>query len=160
MNIGTLKRNDNGIYMGRITTITIAATIALREVRSNNDKAPAYDVMALAADRRSWVKVGAVWEYTSNETGEAFLSGRIDDPSLDKPLDLAMFGQEDGSFNVAWKRPQRKRTLPMTAEGELPPLDPVGDETPTGDATATSGDGLGESTAPAPHKKGRDEVPA
>ena len=54
--------------------------------------------MALSADRRSWVKVGALWEYSSNDTGEVFLSGRIDDPSLDKLIDVAMFRQEDGSY--------------------------------------------------------------
>jgi len=158
MNIGTLKRDTNGIFAGRIATITIAATIALREVRSNNDKAPTYDVMALAADRRSWVKIGAVWEYTSNETGEAFLSGRIDDPSLDKPLDIAMFAQEDGSFNVAWRRPQRKRAALTTTDGELPPLEPAGDDAPA-QPGADSGDGLGASTAPAP-RKAKAETPA
>jgi uncharacterized protein (DUF736 family) len=142
MNIGNLKRDANAVYMGRITTLTIAATIALREVRSHNEKAPAYDVMALAADRRSWVKVGAVWEFTSNETGEAFLSGKIDDPSLERPLDLAMFGQEDGSFNVVWRRPQRKRAA-------LPPLEPAVDEDTSSPSSGQSDDGLGESTAPA-----------
>jgi len=158
MNIGTLKRNTDGLFTGRIATITFTATIALSEVRSHNDKAPAYDVMALAADRRSWVKVGAVWEYTSNETGEAFLSGRIDDPSLDKPLDVAIFGQQDGSFNVAWRRPQRKRAALTANEGELPPLEPATDDSPSHPG-ADSGDGLGESTAPAP-RKGKADAPA
>lgn len=147
MNIGNLKRDANAVYMGRITTLTIAATIALREVRSHNEKAPAYDVMALAADRRSWVKVGAVWEFTSNETGEAFLSGKIDDPSLERPLDLAMFGQEDGSFNVVWRRPQRKRAALPPLGGELPPLEPAVDEDTSSPSSGQSDDGLGESTA-------------
>jgi len=125
MNIGTLKANADGVHIGRIVTMAFAATIALREFVSTNERAPAFDVMALSADRRSWVKVGALWEYSSNDTGEVFLSGRVDDPSLDKPIDVAMFRQEDGAYNVAWRRPQRKRTLPgMASEGEeaLPPL--------------------------------------
>lgn len=98
MNIGTLKANSDGVHIGRIVTMAFAATIALREFVSTNERAPAFDVMALSADRRSWVKVGALWEYTSNETGEVFLSGRIDDPSLDKPIDVALFRQNDDSY--------------------------------------------------------------
>ena len=118
MNIGNLKTNEEGIFVGRITTLAFTATVALREFTSNNDKAPAYDVMALSADRRSWVKVGALWQYASNETGEVFLSGRIDDPSLDKPLDIALFNQDDGSYNVAWRRPKAKRSLPTATNDE------------------------------------------
>ena len=159
MNIGTLKAHADGVHIGRIVTMAFAATIALREFVSTNERAPAFDVMALSADRRSWVKVGALWEYTSNETGEVFLSGRIDDPSLEKPIDVALFSQQDGSYNVAWRRPQRKRTLPGVGaegetEGELPPLTANGDAAAaTGQAGASTGDGLGESTAPEPTTK-------
>jgi uncharacterized protein (DUF736 family) len=158
MNIGTLKANADGVHIGRIVTMAFAATIALREFVSTNERAPAFDVMALSADRRSWVKVGALWEYSSNDTGEVFLSGRIDDPSLDKPIDVAMFRQEDGSYNVAWRRAQRKRTLSgMASEGEdtLPPLTATatGGEPEQAGSTSTGSDGLGESTAPSPKTK-------
>ena len=157
MNIGTLKANEDGIHIGRIVTMHFAATVALREVTSTNERAPAFDVMALSADRRSWVKVGALWEYNSTGTGECFLSGRIDDPCLDRPLDVALFRQQDGSYNVAWRRPMRKRTLPtaMAGEDSLPPMPPIdGDDMPAsgGDDPAPGGDGLGESTAPAPRR--------
>ena len=159
MNIGTLKANADGVHIGRIVTMAFAATIALREFVSTNERAPAFDVMALSADRRSWVKVGALWEYSSNDTGEVFLSGRVDDPSLDKPIDVAMFRQEDGAYNVAWRRPQRKRTLPgMASEGEeaLPPLNATatGSE-PEQPGSTVGGDGLGESTAPSPKTKAK-----
>ena len=145
MNIGNLKINEEGIFVGRITTLAFTATVALREFTSNNDKAPAYDVMALSADRRSWVKVGALWEYASNETGEMFLSGRIDDPSLDKPLDISLFNQDDGSYNVAWRRPKAKRSLPTATndESSLPSLPGFGEDS---EEQRPAGDGLGEST--------------
>ena len=157
MNIGTLKANSDGVHIGRIVTMAFAATIALREFVSTNERAPAFDVMALSADRRSWVKVGALWEYTSNETGEVFLSGRIDDPSLDKPIDVALFRQNDDSYNVAWRRPQRKRTLPtMAGSDDLPPLSATSDAADeAGTGPAATGDGLGESTAPAPKAKAK-----
>ena len=163
MNIGSIKKNDQGILIGRVQTMAFGATIALAEVNSSNERAPAYDVLALAADRRSWVKVGAVWEYPSNETGELFLSGRIDDPSLDKPIDVAMFQQEDGSYNVAWRRPQRKRTLPAATadagETDLPPLTATGSQNgPDAGAGNAESDGLGESTAPTPASSSRGKA--
>ena len=158
MNIGNLKSNDDGVIIGRITTMAFSAVVALREVNSSNERAPSHDIMGLSADQRNWVKVGAVWQYASNETGEEFLSGRIDDPSLEKPLDLAMFRQEDGSYNVAWRRPQAKRSVPkaQTDESGLPPMPPAGDSSSADTGTGPvndGGDGLGESTAPAPKAK-------
>ena len=111
MNIGTLKANAEGVHIGRITTLTFSATVALRAFESTNERAPKFDLMALSADRRSWVKIGALWEYSSNETGECFLSGQIDDPSLSAPIPVAMFQQNDGSFNVAWRRSKPKASL-------------------------------------------------
>ena len=159
MNIGNIKSNAEGVLIGRIQTMAFGATVALSAVTSTNERAPAYDVMALASDRRSWVKIGAMWEYHSNDTGETFLSGRIDDPSLEKPIDVAMFRQDDGSYNVAWRRPQRKRSLPASGgEGELPPLNAVSGETGSSgsaDTGKTGGDGLGDSTAPMPKAKAK-----
>ena len=152
MNIGNLKKNEAGIHMGRITTLSIGIFVALSAVTSTNDKAPAYDVMALAADKRSWVKVGALWAFTSNATGEEFLSGRIDDPSMDKPIEVQLFRQDDGSYNVAWRRPVRRANLPSVVGSEadnlpaFPPSDSSGDE--RHGAGEPGGDGLGESTAP------------
>ena len=160
MNIGTLKKNEAGIYMGRITTLSIAVFVALQAVNSTNEKAPAYDVMALAADKRSWVKVGALWAFSSNSTGEEFLSGRIDDPSMDKPIEVQLFRQDDGSYNVAWRRPVRRASLPSITGGgesdELPALPGGDDKDPSGSgASAPTGDGLGESTAPDAKGRGK-----
>ena len=148
MNIGSIKQNDGGIYIGRLSTLAVVMTIALREVRSANPKAPKYEVHALNQASRSWVQVGALFELHSAATGEAFLNGKIDDPSLAQPLYVSAFRQEDGSYNVVWSRPTRKRdvTAAMTAKGEgdgLPPF-PGAD---SGAAADPTGDGLGESTA-------------
>ena len=40
MNIGTLKANADGVHIGRIVTMAFAATIALREFVSTNERAP------------------------------------------------------------------------------------------------------------------------
>ncbi len=144
MNIGSIKKNDDGIFVGRITTLTIAITIALRELHSLNPRAPKYEVMALSQSR-AWVRVGALFELFSTKDGSAFLNGNIEDPSLAVPLYLSAFQQDDGSYNLVWSRPTRRRDLaaemaPKADEG-LPPL-PGADEAP-----AEPQDGLGQSSA-------------
>ena len=125
MNIGSIKQNEAGIFVGKITTLAIAMTIALREVHSVNPKAPKYEVLALSASR-AWVQVGALFELFSNGTGEAFLNGKIEDPSLAAPLYVSAFRQEDGSYNMVWSRPTRRRELPAEmaskSDDSLPPL--------------------------------------
>jgi uncharacterized protein (DUF736 family) len=144
MNIGTIQQNASGTYTGKISTLTVAIVIALRTVQSVNPRAPKFEILALSAARQ-WVQVGALFELSSNSTGETFLNGKIEDPSLDKPLYISAFRQEDGSYNVVWSRPTRRRDAPtdtVAADDGLPPL-------PGADAPAApaGGDGLGESSA-------------
>ena len=46
MNIGSIKQNEAGIFIGRVSTLTVSVTVALREVRSNNPRAPRYEIHA------------------------------------------------------------------------------------------------------------------
>jgi uncharacterized protein (DUF736 family) len=108
-NIGELTKNENGFYMGAIDTLAVSMTLALREVHNPNANAPRYEIHARSAAGR-WVKVGALWEQAGRETGEAFLQGSIDDPSLDRTLYIACFMREDGSYAIAWSRPRRSRS--------------------------------------------------
>jgi hypothetical protein len=79
-----------------------------------------------------------------------------------------MFQQNDGSFNVAWRRSKPKASLDgfgSESEGALPPLTATGDEPASDrsvDSAAATGDGLGESTAPKPaaKTKARESVDA
>jgi uncharacterized protein (DUF736 family) len=114
-NIGELTKNENGFFMGAIDTLAVSMTLALREVHNPNPNAPCYEIHARSAAGR-WVKVGALWEQASRETGEAFLQGSIDDPSLDRTLYIACFMREDGSYAIAWSRLRRSRSeLPAPA---------------------------------------------
>ena len=103
MNIGEI-RNVNDRLTGSIATRTIdLPRIGLRKVESMNPRAPVYEVLALNVARR-WVQVGALWEAASKKTGEVFLAGNIDDPSLPEPLPVALFPSEDGGYTIAWRR--------------------------------------------------------
>jgi hypothetical protein len=77
-----------------------------------------------------------------------FLNGKIEDPSLDKPLYISAFRQDDGSYNIVWSRPNRRRDAPTDtapADDSLPPL-PGADEPAKPNGLAGT-DGLGESSA-------------
>ena len=103
MNIGEI-RNVNDRLTGSIATRTIdLPRIGLRKVESMNPRAPVYEVLALNVARR-WVQVGALWEAASKKTGEVFLAGNVDDPSLPEPLPVALFPSEDGGYTIAWRR--------------------------------------------------------
>jgi uncharacterized protein (DUF736 family) len=116
MNIGEFK-NVDGRLVGSIATRTIdLPRIGLRPVESSNAKAPIYEVVALNVGRR-WVQIGAVWEASANATGELFLQGSLDDPSLPEPLPIALFGTLEEGYRVAWRRPQRRDDFGTSVRG-------------------------------------------
>ncbi len=164
MNIGTITQNASGTYTGKISTLTVAIVIALRTVQSANPRAPKFEILALSAARQ-WVQVGALFELSSNSTGETFLNGKIEDPSLDKPLYISAFRQEDGSYNIVWSRPTRRRDAPtdtVAADDGLPPLPgddaaQAGHSEPEGLGASTAGDDFGgdDAQAPAQGRRGR-----
>ena len=107
MNIGEFKLN-NGRMLGWIATQSIdLPRLGLRPVESSNERAPAFEILALNVGKR-WVQVGALWEATAKKTGEIFYQGSIDDPSLADPFPLALFGSEEEGFRAAWRRPERR----------------------------------------------------
>ena len=154
MNIGEIKKNASGQLIGTVETLTMTRTIGLRPVSSSNARAPKYEIVALN-DQRRWVAVGALFELASNSTGESFYQGKIDDPSMTQPLYIAAFPREDGTMAVAWQRPRRRNSQLGSSEyGEsdmFPADDTGGDER----GTEQAGDGLGDSTATPPAKRGR-----
>lgn len=108
MNIGQFK-SQNGQLVGSIATATIdLARLGLRPVQSTNERAPAFEIVVLNVARR-WVQIGALWELTSNATGEVFYQGKLDDPSLPEPLQISLFGNVEEGYRVVWNRPQPRR---------------------------------------------------
>ncbi len=104
MNIGTFALK-NGQLIGSIATATIdLARLGLRPVESDNEKAPFFEIMLLNVARR-WVQIGALWEATSNTSGEVFYQGRLDDPSLPEPLQIMLWGNDEEGYRVIWNRP-------------------------------------------------------
>ncbi len=108
MNIGSFKL-VNGQLLGSVATLTVdLPRLGLRPVESANEKAPAFEIMALNVARK-WVQIGALWEMTSNSTGEVFYNGRMEDPSLNEPLPVMLFGDDEDGYRMVWNRPQARR---------------------------------------------------
>lgn len=142
MNIGEFNvRNDR--LQGWIATNTIdLPRLGLRPVQSNHERAPVYEIIALNVGNR-WVKLGALWEAVATRTtGEAFLQGSIDDPSLPEPLSIALFGTEQDGFRVAWRRPQRRDDFGPTTRPTRGDYSVEGEGGGFGDSTAGMSGGL------------------
>ncbi len=154
MNIGEIHKNANGQLIGVIETLTITRTVGLRPVTSSNPRAPRYEIVALN-DQRRWVIVGALFELSSNSTGESFYQGKIDDPSMAQPLYIAAFPREDGTMAIAWQRPRRRSSQLGTAEYGENDMFPADDDGGRDHGGEQAGDGLGASTATPPAKRGR-----
>jgi uncharacterized protein (DUF736 family) len=138
MNIGEFN-NRNGRLMGSIATRTIdLPRLGLRPVESDNDRAPTYEIVALNVGNR-WVQLGALWEAVAkHSTGEIFLQGSIDDPSLPEPLPIALFGTEQDGYRVAWRRPQRRDDFGPAIRAARPDYDAAEQSGGFGDSTAGS----------------------
>jgi uncharacterized protein (DUF736 family) len=106
MNIGEFKLNK-GRVIGWIATRTIdLPKLALRPVESDNELAPAFEIIAPNVGGRI-VQVGALWEATAKRTGEVFYQGNVDDPAMPEALSIALFGSIEEGFRVAWRRQER-----------------------------------------------------
>ena len=159
MNIGEIKKIASGQLIGSVETLTMTRTIGLRPLSSTNPRAPKFEIVALN-DQRRWVAVGALFELASNSTGEIFYQGKIDDPSMSQPLYIAVFPREDGTMAVAWQRPRRRDNRLGASEygdGDMFPADDAvaGDRDHQQGDAGRSDDGLGDSTATPPGKRGR-----
>jgi uncharacterized protein (DUF736 family) len=143
MNIGSIKQNDNGIYMGRISTLAVAMTIALRAEQPEPEGAALRGPRArpqpqLGAGRRA-LRAPLEQHRRSSSTAASTT------PSLAAPLQVSCFRQDDGSYNVVWSRPTRRRDVSQQLAAKTDELPPFGDD--AGDAGDTSGapaDGLGD----------------
>lgn len=100
--IGTFTRSGTE-YRGDIRTLTFHAEdvrIVPTQDTSNTDL-PTHRLYLGRSD------LGAAWSKTSERNG-AYLSIKLDDPSLPAPIYATLFADETGeTFNLLWSRPRR-----------------------------------------------------
>jgi uncharacterized protein (DUF736 family) len=100
-NIGFFTGSDDAL-VGTITTMTIN----LKNVRITRDQARADEK---APSHRVFVgnaEIGAAWPKVAQQTGQCYLSVKLDDPSLPAPLWASLFEGENGERTLVWTRPR------------------------------------------------------
>ncbi|MDF0490440.1 DUF736 family protein [Sphingomonas sp. H39-1-10] len=136
-NIGNLKRNEQGVFIGRLVAPDFSVTVYLATVERTKERSPVCEVMGLNPSR-DWARLGALFEQTARETGVIFYQGSITPPKTDKRYYITLFRQNDGSFNVVLNEPSNNRRAPMSSP----------EMAGSGEPGVPADDGLGESTAP------------
>jgi uncharacterized protein (DUF736 family) len=109
MIIGNFKYDQaKDTYTGEIKTLTLLrGKVHFRPAESKSDKGPHYRVVVEA--QPGSVELGAAWKRTS-EAGREFLSVRLDDPALSRPLSAALMPSDDGASAILiWSRPSKRK---------------------------------------------------
>ncbi len=97
--IGMFSRTSNG-YTGSVKTLSLnVKTVKFVPAEGDNEKGPAYRVLANS------IEFGAAWKKTAKETGREYLSVKLDDPSFPAPIyaSLVEIEGEEG-LSLIWSR--------------------------------------------------------
>ena len=102
-NIGSFKRNEDDTISGQIRTLRFSTAARFVPVADKTSESSP-DFRVFAPNR---VELGAAWKKVS-ETGTAYLSVSLDDPSFPAPVFAALIPTEadPDRFNLAWSRPK------------------------------------------------------
>lgn len=110
--IGALKSANNGgldEWQGEITTLHNHLSIRLAPTGNlPSGMAPAYKIFAFGSMGQE-TEVGAAWKKSKRKTDGTdfeFLSITIDDPSFPEKLNVVAFKNNQGSWDITWRRRQ------------------------------------------------------
>jgi uncharacterized protein (DUF736 family) len=109
MIIGNFKYDQaKDTYTGEIKTLTLLrGKVHFRPAESKSEKGPHYRVVV--EGQPGSVELGAAWKRTS-EAGREFLSVRLDDPALSRPLGAALMPSDEGASAILiWSRPSKRK---------------------------------------------------
>lgn len=99
--IGTFTPHKDGGWIGTIRTLTIDVKARfIPNDNRENEQAPIFRIFAGRSE------IGAAWrQRTSGDSSRAYLSVRLDDPSLPEGISAAMFEAADGKeAQLVWNR--------------------------------------------------------
>lgn len=96
--IGTFTRGEDGVYTGEIRTLTLCVKATIRPVERDHAKAPDHRVSTGS------VESGAGWTKAARDTGVAYLTLKLDDPSFAAPIYATLTESESGEHKLIWSR--------------------------------------------------------
>jgi uncharacterized protein (DUF736 family) len=100
MNIGKFQ-HENGAYTGMVQTI-IGSNLAVRIAPTD---LTGIDYLVTLADGET-----VAWNKVGEKKGTKYVSVKLDFPFLPAPVYCSLFAQKDGSYNLAWNRPDPKKS--------------------------------------------------
>ncbi|QBD75197.1 DUF736 domain-containing protein [Ktedonosporobacter rubrisoli] len=107
MIIGNFKKTKKG-YEGTIETLLFTAEAVIEPINSRSGKAPDFRVLT-AAGR----EMGVAWKQSSENTGKAYLSVAIEDPSVSL-RNCFLHKTDTGDYVLTWNRARRKSKAKST----------------------------------------------
>jgi uncharacterized protein (DUF736 family) len=95
--IGTFTKIGDD-FTGSVKTLTLNVNATIVSAEKENEKAPDYRIFS------GTTEFGAAWKRTSG-AGREYLSVKIDDPSLPKPIYASLIAVESGEeYSLIWSR--------------------------------------------------------
>jgi len=101
MIIGNFTFTD-GRYTGVIQTLTFTTEAVIEPTEKKTDKSPDYRITSGDTD------IGVAWKETSERSGNAYLSVRLDDPTLPAPISCALVTGAEQGHTLVWDRNRRR----------------------------------------------------
>jgi uncharacterized protein (DUF736 family) len=110
--LGELTKQDDGSYTGELRMVSFSTPLRMVPIARRNDRAPDFRLYGRSPHGKA-VDIGAGWTKTGRETGETYVSLKIDAPEL-PTVYYATLGQaadqDDPDCNsIIWNRPEQGR---------------------------------------------------
>jgi len=103
MIIGNFKKTDDG-YSGVIRTLAFTTDAVFEPAERHSEKSPDFRIT------NGDTEIGVAWKETS-EAGKAYLSVRLDGPTLPASVSCALVKTSiEHSFTLVWERPRKRRS--------------------------------------------------
>ena len=99
-NIGTFKPTDKGGYTGTIVTMMTSRKVRIvPNEKKKSENSPDYFLKSGSSD------IGVAWNDVTEPDDDTepleYISVKLEDPYLDKPINAALFHREDGAVVLA-----------------------------------------------------------
>jgi len=100
-NIGTFKKTGDD-YLGEIVTLSLQAKNVriVPDPAATSENAPSHRIYVGRAE------IGAAWPKRSHD-GRAYLSVKLDDPSLNAPIFANLFDEIEDVYALVWSRSRK-----------------------------------------------------
>jgi len=97
-------RQEGELYVGNIYGIGFAVPhVVFSRTTAKSGNSPDYAVTGAPDDDERDFEIGAAWTKTSKK-GKAYLSVKLDGPTLAQPINCALIEDSLGTFRLMWNR--------------------------------------------------------